>query len=70
MQLWAVSVGRGRTTMTKPLQGLIKEVWHLCCVYVCKLTMTNDHVIVSLISRKVGVIVDFAYVSIAMYWCM
>ena len=69
MQFWAVSVGRGRTTMTKPLQGLIKEVWHLCCAYVCKLTTTNAHNMGSLILRKVGVNVHFTCVLVTIYWC-
>ena len=70
MQLWAVSVGGGRTTMTKPLQGLMKEVWHLCCEYVCKLTTTKAHNMSSLILRKVGVNVHFAYVLITIHWCI
>ena len=70
MQLWAVSVGGGRTTMTEPLQGLIKEVWHLCCEYVWKLTATKVHDMSSLILSKVGVNVPFAYVLITIRLCI
>ena len=65
---WAVSVGRGRTTMTEPLQGLIKDVWQIFCEYVCKLTTTKAHNMSSLILRKVGVNVHFACVLVTIYW--
>ena len=70
MQLWAVSVGRGRTTMTKPLYGLIKEVWHLWCEYAGELTTTKAHNMSLLILSKVGVNVHFAYVLITIHWCI